>query len=405
MADSNHNAIRCRTHVPVASGTLAAQPRLGSPQAGFVLVATLVAIAVIALGAAYFAGQVDSLRNNARQMQSWAEAEREAFSVRETLMFAAAAGLRDEGGLNYANSVLATDGRPYRISETLKIFVQDERGLIGINTLDERLLARFLTSIGVPADQQPRLIDTLLDYMDPDDLRRLNGAEAAEYRRANLPPPTNDFLRTREQLRDLVAWRDLVGKLAEAEAVSPGIQTRFLDLFSTARHFGLNLNSASGQVLAMVQGIDPARVPALLDQRKARAFTSLAQLAPYTNGPIDEEYLGLIGAYDLRVTVQKEGLPFLLECQLTITAADADRPARLKECTRRPATATSSGLADEFRRALAPEINLRSTPETVPIRPSNFANRNDLPDARQPVESAIPSWLAVAPSPAGTSGR
>jgi hypothetical protein len=338
-------------------------------------------------------------------MQTWAEAEREAFSVREILLFAAAAGVRDEGGLSFANELLATDGRRYRLGAGLSLTVQDERGLVGINTMDERLLAKFLTSIGLPAEQQARAIDTVLDYMDPDDLRRLNGAEASDYKRGNLPPPANDYLRTREQLRDVIGWRDIFENLAKAEGVSPGIQARFLDLFSTARHFGLNLNSASGQVLATVQGLDPARIPALLDQRRASAFNSLAQLGPYSNGPLDAEYLGLVGANELRITVLKEGLPFLLECQLSITPVEPDRPTRLKECVRRPKTATSTGVADEFRRAFAPQENLRSTPATVPTRSSNFPTRNDQPEATQAVESASPDWLAAAVSAAGYSGR
>ncbi len=411
MADSNHNAIRRLTRERAAFRSLRKRG-LGSQspipqrrQRGFVLVATLVAIAVITLGAAYFAGQVDNLRNNARQMQVWAEAEREAYAIRESIMFGAATGFRDEGGLALAGSILATDGRRYRVADGLDLSVQDERGLIGINTLDERSLSKLLAAIGIPTDQHPRIVDTLSDYMDPDDLRRLNGAEIAEYKQAGLGPPANDYLRTREQLRDVLGWREIFAKLAAAEGVAPGIQSRFLDLFSTGRHFGLNVNSAPGGVLAMVQGIDPARIPALLDQRKARAFNSIAELAPYTNGPIDADFLGLVGANDLRVTVQKAGLPFLLECQLTITPAEPDRPTRLKECVRRPVTAFSSGITDEFRRALAPQTNLRSTPETVPSRPSNLANRNDSTVTKQPVEFDIPRWLAGALGAPGAEGR
>jgi hypothetical protein len=329
-------------------------------------------------------------------MQNWADAEREAFSLRETLMFGAATGFRDEGGLMVGNSLLATDGRAYKISEQLSISVQDERGLLGINTTDERALARFFASIGVPAEDHARLSDALLDFIDPDDLRRLKGAEKAEYARANLPPPANDYLRTREQLRDVIGWADLLAKLAVAEPRFPGIQARFLDLFSTARHIGLNVNSAPAAVLAAVPGVDPAKVASLLDQRRAKAFRSIADLAPFTNGPVDSDYLGLVGANEWRVTVRKADLPFLLECQLSITPAEPDRPTRLKECFRRPETANSPSVPDEFQRALAPNTNLRSTPESVSQRSSNLAPRNELREATLPVESVPPKWLADA---------
>jgi hypothetical protein len=244
-----------------------------------------------------------------------------------------------------------------------------------------------------------------LDFIDPDDLRRLNGAEKSEYVRANLPPPTNDYLRTRDQLRDIVGWRELLGQLASVELQFPGVQARFLDLFSTGRHFGLNVNSAPAAVLAAVPGLDPSKVSTLIDQRRAKAFLSIADLAPFTNGPIDTDYLGLVGANDMRVVVRKVGLPFLLECQLTITPAEPDRPTRLKECFRRPVTALSSSVSDEFRRALAPKSNLRSTPETVSQRSSNLASRNDLREATQSVESTPPRWLADAVAAEQPSGK
>ena len=242
----------------------------GSPAAtGFVLVATLVAIAIIGLGAAYFASQVDTLRNSARQLQSWSEAEREAFSVREMLQYAAALGFRDEGGLTFANTTLATDGRRYRLTDTLSVSVQDERGLLAINTLDERTLSKLLSIIGIPTENHARLIDTLLDYMDPDDLRRLNGAEARDYAAANKPAPANDFLRTRDQLADVLSWDTILERLDSGALSAPGLRARFIDLFSAAKHVGLNINSAPLHVLRTVPGIDPTKISALIDQRRA----------------------------------------------------------------------------------------------------------------------------------------
>ncbi|MCA3079737.1 MAG: general secretion pathway protein GspK [Rhodocyclaceae bacterium] len=417
MHGLNHNALSCsesKTHnanavrlggelrmkATVPPGPWLRRHSCRPPSTGFVLIATLVAITIISLGAAYFASQVDKLRINAGQMQTWAEAEREAFLLRETLLFAAATGIREEGGLAFGGAVLATDGRQYTISKGLVLNVQDERGLLAINTLDERTIARFFTSIGVRAEEHARLADALLDYIDPDNLRRLNGAEAQDYARVNRPPPSNDFLRSREQLRDVLGWSDILDRLVAADQSSqPGVQTRFIDLFSTARHFGLNLNSAPAAVLASVPGMDPARIAALLDQRRAQAFTSLAQLVPFTNGPIDTDYLGLVGANDLRVVLRKLDLPFLLECQLTITPAARDRPTRLKECFRRPAAALKSNGSDEFQRALAKQPNSRVSTEVTTQKPSTTASRNDQRDAIQAVEPAAPKWLVEAVTP------
>ncbi|MCE2989451.1 MAG: general secretion pathway protein GspK, partial [Nitrosomonadaceae bacterium] len=164
----------------------------GAPtETGFVLVATLVAVAIVSLAAAWFANQVDSLRDGATRMQRWAELEKNTFSVRESLMYAAAIGIRDEAGLNIDKVVLATDARVYKLGEAVKLSVQDERGLIGINTADDRWLTRLSSSWGIPSDRQPSMIDGLKDFIDDDDLKLLNGAERAEYLRQGLPPPPN----------------------------------------------------------------------------------------------------------------------------------------------------------------------------------------------------------------------
>jgi hypothetical protein len=47
-------------------------------------------------------------------------------------------------------------------------------------------LAACLGVLGVPAEDRDGLIDKLLDYLDADSFRRLNGAEAPEYLEAGL---------------------------------------------------------------------------------------------------------------------------------------------------------------------------------------------------------------------------
>ena len=372
------------------------------------LVATLVAIAIISLGAAYFATQVDTLRNSARQLQSWSEAERDAFSVREMLQYAAATGFRDEGGLTFGGTTLATDGRRYRLTDTFSVSVQDERGLLAINTLDEKTLSTLLSNIGIATERHSRLIDTLLDYMDDDALRRLNGAEAGEYAAANRPAPANDFLRTRDQIADVPGWDAILDRLDSAgRSATPGLRARFIDLLSTARHFGLNVNSAPLHVLRTVPGFDPTKISALIDQRRATAFTSLAQLAPFTSGPIDSDYVALVGANDWRVVVAKAELPFLLECQLTITPAEPDRPTRLRECVRRPVMAAAAGSPDEFQLALAVDrrTGSRQSLASNTPSPSPLASRNDLRDPTKTVDAPAPDWLAEVLGAAGTARR
>jgi general secretion pathway protein K len=402
-----------------------------TPHNGFILVATLVAIAIITIAAAWFASQIDGLRESASRMQTWASAERETFSVREGLMYAAAIGIREEGGVSVRASagsptnnvaeprdrlMAATDGRAYRLADSLTIRIQDERGLIGINTADDAWLTRLLSQIGVPLEQQPRLMDGLKDYIDDDNLRRLNGAERAEYAQRNLPPPANDFLRAREELANVIAWQPLLTNLRRAdERNGTVLSEQFLNLFSVSRHFGVNINSAPAAVLATIPGIDPSKVPLLIDQRRAKPFVSFGELAPFTNAPLDSDLTGFVGANDWRITLEKADLPFLLECQLTMTPGDRERPVRAKYCVRRPLLTSPSGqvavplTAIAIRRAVdaasAAERSAESSaPALQPATPSEISrtlfatsalrSRSSNGNANTEQVAPAPAWLA-----------
>ncbi len=376
------------------------------------LVATLFAVAIIALAAAFFAGRVDALRSSAFATQRWAEAEREAFSLRETLMHAAAKYARDERGLVVTEGNIAVDNRPYRLSDSITVRVQDERGLIGANLAEDQLLGRFFTSVGIPVSMHARMIDGLNDYIDDDDLKRLNGAEKSDYAIFKRPAPANDFLHSREELANVMGWEQIFAALDRADTTTPsgphGIRTRFLALFTTARHAGVNINSAPAAVLAAVPGLDPSRIDALIDQRNVKPLVSLADVLPYSNGRLNEEIVGLVGANDWRVTIAKAGLPFLLECRLSITPGDKDRPTRVKECRRRSVDAIAVGLPNEFSlafRELGGSLNAPSLLTTLTastdIRKTNFADRNERRESSRANETPAPRWLAEVVEPVG----
>jgi hypothetical protein len=302
--------------------------------AGFALVATLFAVALIGLGAAFFASRVDTLRTSAIETQTWALAEREAFSTRQALMYAAITNPRSVRGLEIPNAPLVADGRMYKLSDSLTLSVQDERGLLPLTDFNERAARRFFTSLGIPSEQHARLLNSLEDYIDPDDLRRLNGAEKSEYAARGRQPPANDFLRTRDELASVVGWDDLLAAIERT--AGGGRREQFLSLFTTGRHWGVNLNTAPAEVLQAVDGIDPARIGALLDHRRTTPFLNYGDLRPFLNGNVDDDFALLVGANIWRVTHHKAGMPFLLECQLTLTPGGRERPAVLSTCRRRP---------------------------------------------------------------------
>jgi general secretion pathway protein K len=97
------------------------------------------------------------------------------------------------------------DGREHVLAygeSRIRVSVQDEAGKIDINQAPDELLDGLFRSVGVDFDSASRLVDAIADWKDPDDLRRLAGAEAADYRAAGLPyAPRNGPFLTVDELR------------------------------------------------------------------------------------------------------------------------------------------------------------------------------------------------------------
>jgi general secretion pathway protein K len=360
------------------------------PAPGFILVATLFVITLIAIGAGYFASRVDSLRTSAQQTQSLADAEREAFSTRQALMHAAITNRLGVRGLEVPNAPMAIDGRAYRINDNFLLRVQDERGLISLNASGEGIMRRFLTVAGVPVERHNRLLDALADYIDIDDLKRLDGAESKEYSALGLPPPANDFLVSRDELWRVAAWGEMLGEL-ELHG-GPGLATRFVNNFSASRWGGINVNSAPYIVLLSIPGVDPGRVSSLLDQRRNLPFVNLAQLGMYSNGPLDDESVMLVGANSWRVSHERGDLPFLLECRLVLSPVAFDRPVQLNECRHRARADTSDDVTPaEIGGALGAIRNDETRIQQASSRPSN---NKEIRQRASLIEAPRLPWLA-----------
>src|ERR1019366_6193309 len=176
-------------------------------QRGFVLVATLWILAVITIAASYFAERVSRSIELARQKQETTDQLVEFANTRADILYRLGTIPITINGLG-SQPAIALDDRPYLGSGDDIVRLQDNRGLLNVNFLEQSMMARLLGQLGVPIEKRDAMIDTLLDYTDSDDLRRLNGAEKSEYAALGLPPPPNDWLASPYQLRNIIGWRD-----------------------------------------------------------------------------------------------------------------------------------------------------------------------------------------------------
>lgn len=99
-----------------------------------------------------------------------------------------AAAPRTRSGLgDLPDKSVALDGRWYRVGKDVSVSLQDARGLINVNDkvqpcweIWEGIVSKG-SLVPTVCSQSASLVDNLLDYRDSDRLKRINGAERAEY--------------------------------------------------------------------------------------------------------------------------------------------------------------------------------------------------------------------------------
>lgn len=87
------------------------------------------------------------------------------------------------------------DGTPVSWSfggTEIQITIQDEAGKIDLNQASPLLLKGLFIAVGLDNDAAVSLADAIADFRDPNDLRRLNGAEDEDYLRAGYPRGAKD---------------------------------------------------------------------------------------------------------------------------------------------------------------------------------------------------------------------
>jgi general secretion pathway protein K len=140
----------------------------------------------------------------------------------------------------------------------VKVEIRDESAKIDINTAAEPLLRGLLMSAGLQEDEATRLLDAIVDWRDPDSLKRPQGAEEAEYRAAGLSyKPANAPFQAIEELQLVLGMRPEIYR-----RIAPSIT-----VFS--RQAGVNPQLASRDVLLAIPGLNAQVVDDYIAQREA----------------------------------------------------------------------------------------------------------------------------------------
>jgi general secretion pathway protein K len=134
----------------------------------------------------------------------------------------------------------------------------DEAAKIDLNSAADPLLKGLLQNVGgLNPDEAERVQGAILDWRDPDDLSRPNGAEAPAYREAGRKYVPTD------------ARFESVGELQRVLGVTPALMARIADSLTVySRQPGVNPATASRDVLLALPGITAEQVDAFLVARR-----------------------------------------------------------------------------------------------------------------------------------------
>jgi general secretion pathway protein K len=236
----------------------------------------------------------------------------EAMAARNTVSWAQARSLAD-GAIHrtvfellrpkVSPDVWAADGAMHAWEEDgarIVVSAIDESGKIDLNSAPDALLKGLLmTAGGLDESSAARLVDVIGDWKDADDLRRPNGAEAADYKAAGSPySPANAPFETVPELQRVLGMTPaLYAKLAG-------------NLTVQSQQGGINPTYASRATLLALPGATPEVVDTYLAQRR----DALAARLPPPAFPLTGFAAGPLNLWRIRAEVTMgDGVSFVRE--------------------------------------------------------------------------------------------
>ena len=278
---------------------------------GFILAATLWALVALTVVATYINGVTSTNVDNAHRAKRMLQAELDRRSTEATVLYLLATNrmsrrslvLENEQrfafgpGERYApgDGSLSLGSEPYQGLGEIAFSLQDELGLVSVNTPTRPLLTRVLVSLGVPDDDAAALMPRVRDYIDVDRTLTLDGAEDYDYARAERPPPANWFLATSMELNRVLG----------AEGLLDRDQFQRLRAMTTPRMLSaLNFNTMPPEVAAAVLKTDADDLAAFLAVREEESLTRLDRILELTgrDADIDSEFVATSPSIFVRMT-------------------------------------------------------------------------------------------------------
>lgn len=320
----------------------APSPTTRPGQDGFVLPLVLWIVAGLALAAAVATQWVSAGLDRAAARQAEVRAERAMTNAEAALIFQFATQFLSNRGLEVygdggvtatrggdpfndlpqSERYLALDGRHYTLGD-VDIVIQDTRGLVNLNLANDDEVFRLLGLLGVAVEARGPLIAKLRDYIQPGELKRLNGAKSDDYRAAGREAPNFAPLVTPYEVLKVLDWDQHPSLARERGGIA--------DLTTTSTSVGINFNTATPEVLSLIEGMNPQAVNALIDRRRRQPVVSIFDAQAASGVSVLDDPLRYIffPADSFRVTFRLKDRPLERVMVFRLTPQQVNGPWRV----------------------------------------------------------------------------
>jgi general secretion pathway protein K len=191
----------------------------------------------------------------------------------------------------------------------------DEGAKININRADEGTLRRIFINVGIEEPVRAIIIDSIMDWRDPDNLHRANGAENEYYR--SLTPPYTARNGPFDTVEDLLWVRGVTPEIFYGYDAAYPQRDENLQRIALREIFTVdspidrvNLRTASAEVIHAVAGIPLEKSRDFVEERKKVADKTLADLLPLLGiGADDAALQQFVFANPAVISVEAEGRP------------------------------------------------------------------------------------------------
>lgn len=204
------------------------------------------------------------------------------------------------------------DGRPYTLPFTqgsCEIRIMSEAGKININMVSESLLRKVIGQLGLEGEARDVVVDSILDWRDPNDFYRPNGAENDYY--LSLKEPYYCKNGNLDSIEELLLIKGVTPDLyhgkkgtQEGEEGATG-RVGLKDIFSIyAPGEQVDINSATPLVMNMVLGIPREVSQQMVKAREEKSFENQQDLL--NRVPELAPFIGEIGKF----IIYRSALPY-----------------------------------------------------------------------------------------------